>query len=89
VVNIRGRDQEIKNMVSDNKTRIVGIDYARAFFSVCVVGVHTGYFLPSYIFDPEIYFTNEFSFSDFVNFYIHTFACCSRIFYNFQLPIFL
>ena len=66
--------QKIKNKVSDNKTRIVGIDYARAFFSVCVVGIHIGYFLPSYIFDPEIYFINEFSFSDFVNFYILSLA---------------
>ena len=57
-------------MVSDNKNRIVGIDYARAFFSICVVGVHIGYFLPSSIFSPDWYESHEFVFSDFVNIYI-------------------
>lgn len=61
-------------MVSDNKNKIVGIDYARAFFSVCVVGIHIGYFLPSSIFNPETYESHVFSFSDFVNFYILSLA---------------
>ena len=54
--------------------RISGIDYARAFFSVCIVGIHAGYFSPSSIFSPDLYPIHEFGFSDFVNFYIFLLA---------------
>jgi surface polysaccharide O-acyltransferase-like enzyme len=54
--------------VSDS--RLVGIDYLRAIFSVCVVAVHLGYVFPSAIFDPEAYQAHTFSWSDLVNFYL-------------------
>ncbi len=50
--------------------RIVGLDYLRAFFSVCVVVVHLGYVDPSSIFDRKLYVKHLFTLSDFVNFYI-------------------
>jgi surface polysaccharide O-acyltransferase-like enzyme len=50
--------------------RILGIDYLRAVFSVCVVAVHLGYVFPSAIFDPESYSTHTFTSSDLVNFYL-------------------
>ena len=50
--------------------RLVGIDYLRAFFSVCVVAVHLGYVYPSSIFRASEYQTHVFGWSDFVNFYI-------------------
>jgi surface polysaccharide O-acyltransferase-like enzyme len=50
--------------------RIVGIDYLRAVFSVCVVAVHLGYVFPSAIFDPDRYAEHTFTWSDFVNFYV-------------------
>lgn len=59
-------------MVSDNKNRIVGIDYARAFFSVCVVGLHLGGFSPLNISDAERYLIHGFRFSDFANLYIRS-----------------
>ena len=66
-------DQKIVKNVSDNITRIVGIDYARAFFSVCVVCLHMGGSLPN-IFNAKIYEINELSFSDFVSIYIFQIA---------------
>jgi surface polysaccharide O-acyltransferase-like enzyme len=50
--------------------RLIGIDYIRAFFSVCVVLVHLGYISPSLIFNKELYPDHKFTTSDFVNFYI-------------------
>jgi surface polysaccharide O-acyltransferase-like enzyme len=50
--------------------RIVGIDYLRAVFSVCVVAVHLGYVFPSAIFDPDRYAEHTFTWSDLVNFYV-------------------
>jgi surface polysaccharide O-acyltransferase-like enzyme len=50
--------------------RILGFDYLRAFFSVCVVAVHLGYVFPSAIFDPEAYHSHTLTTSDAVNFYV-------------------
>ncbi|HKB02083.1 MAG TPA: acyltransferase family protein, partial [Gemmataceae bacterium] len=50
--------------------RIVGLDYLRAIFSVCVVAVHLGYVFPSDIFDPDRYAEHTFTWSDLVNFYV-------------------
>jgi surface polysaccharide O-acyltransferase-like enzyme len=50
--------------------RLVGIDYLRAFFSICVVATHLGYVFPSSIFDEDRYRDHTFSWSDFVNFYV-------------------
>jgi len=59
-----------------NKNRIIGIDYARAFFSVCVVAIHCGFFfiLPSNIFNPEVYDRHTFELTDFITFYIFMLA---------------
>lgn len=50
--------------------RVVGIDYLRAFFSVCVVAVHLNYLFPSLIFDRRRYTEHTFGPSDLVNFYV-------------------
>jgi len=50
--------------------RVVGIDYLRAFFSVCVVEVHLGYVFPSDVFDKNRFREHTFTVSDFVNFYV-------------------
>jgi Acyltransferase family len=50
--------------------RVIGIDYLRAFFSVCVVAVHLNYIFPSLIFDPVNYVAHTFTISDFINFYV-------------------
>ncbi|MBO0698627.1 MAG: acyltransferase family protein [Zavarzinella sp.] len=57
-------------MMAASDRRIVGIDYLRAIFSVCVVAVHLDYIFPSAIFDPDRYAEHTFTWSDFVNFYI-------------------
>jgi len=57
-------------MAAAGASRIVGIDYLRAFFSVCVVAVHLEYICPSSIFRREAYETHTFTWSDFVNFYV-------------------
>jgi len=57
-------------MTATKTARIVGIDYLRAFFSVCVVAVHLGYISPSTIFDRDEYASHKFTWSDFVNFYV-------------------
>src|SRR5262249_55318729 len=57
-------------MSAPGASRIVGIDYLRAVFSVCVVAVHLGYISPSAIFDQEAYPSHTFTWSDFVNFYV-------------------
>ena len=57
-------------MTAPQPGRVVGIDYLRAFFSVCVVGVHLGYVFPSLIFRPRRYEEHTFTASDFVNFYV-------------------
>ena len=57
-------------MAAPGASRIVGIDYLRAFFSVCVVAVHLGYINPSRIFDQDAYASHTFTWSDFVNFYL-------------------
>jgi peptidoglycan/LPS O-acetylase OafA/YrhL len=50
--------------------RYIGIDYLRAFFSVCVVLAHLGYISPSLIFNRELYLAHIFTVSDFINFYV-------------------
>lgn len=50
--------------------RHIGIDYLRAFFSVCVVLVHLGYVSRSTIFNKEAYFEHTFTVSDLINFYL-------------------
>lgn len=50
--------------------RYVGIDYLRAFFSLCVILVHLGYIYPSNIFDKTLYLKHVFTVSDFLNFYV-------------------
>jgi len=57
-------------MAAQDTGRLFGIDYLRAFFSVCVVAVHLGYVFPSLIFDKERYPEHTFTASDFVNFYV-------------------
>ena len=57
-------------MAAQHTGRLVGIDYLRAFFSVCVVAVHLGYVFPSLIFDKQRYPEHTFTTSDFVNFYV-------------------
>jgi surface polysaccharide O-acyltransferase-like enzyme len=57
-------------MGAQDAGRVVGIDYLRAFFSVCVVQVHLGYVFPSLIFREKQYQDHTFTASDFVNFYI-------------------
>jgi surface polysaccharide O-acyltransferase-like enzyme len=57
-------------MAAPGGSRIVGIDYLRAFFSVCVVAVHLGYICPSSIFSREAYERHTFTWSDFINFYV-------------------
>jgi len=57
-------------MSATKTARVVGIDYLRAFFSVCVVAVHLGYISPSTIFDQDEYASHTFTWSDFVNFYV-------------------
>src|SRR6187551_1367345 len=54
----------------DPAQHIHGFDSLRAFFSVCVVAVHSGYFAPSGIFDRSLCSSHLFSRSDFVNFYV-------------------
>jgi surface polysaccharide O-acyltransferase-like enzyme len=54
--------------------RIVGLDYLRAVFSVCVVAVHLGYVFPSAIFDPDRYRSHTLTASDLVNFYLSCLA---------------
>ncbi|MDB6151869.1 MAG: hypothetical protein JWL90_322 [Chthoniobacteraceae bacterium] len=53
-----------------NKERIEGVDFARAFFSVCVVIVHLGYVYPSEFFSPEHWQSHRFCTSDFINFHV-------------------
>ena len=53
-----------------SRERIVGIDYLRAVFSVCVVLVHLGYVSPSAIFSEQEYAHHAFTWSDAVNFYV-------------------
>ena len=53
-----------------SQERYVGIDYVRALFSVCVVAVHLGYIAPSSVFDQELYTHHQFTWSDFINFYV-------------------
>jgi peptidoglycan/LPS O-acetylase OafA/YrhL len=50
--------------------RIIGIDYLKAFFSVCVVLVHLGLISPFIIFNQDAYSEHIFTISDFINFYI-------------------
>lgn len=57
-------------MAAPAASRVVGIDYLRALFSVCVVAVHLGYIRPSRIFDQDAYASHTFTWSDFVNFYV-------------------
>jgi surface polysaccharide O-acyltransferase-like enzyme len=57
-------------MAAQDSGRVVGIDYLRAFFSVCVVEVHLGYIFPSAIFNKTRYPDHTFTASDFVNFYV-------------------
>jgi len=57
-------------MAAQDTGRLVGIDYLRAFFSVCVVAVHLNYLFPSLIFDKGRYAEHTFTWSDFVNFYV-------------------
>jgi surface polysaccharide O-acyltransferase-like enzyme len=57
-------------MSATKTARVVGIDYLRAVFSVCVVAVHLGYISPSTIFDPDEYTSHTFTWSDFLNFYV-------------------
>jgi peptidoglycan/LPS O-acetylase OafA/YrhL len=54
----------------DPAQHIQGFDSLRAFFSICVVAVHSGYVAPSGIFDRSRCDTHQFSWSDFVNFYV-------------------
>ena len=57
-------------MAAQGPARVVGIDYLRAFFSVCVVAVHLNYLFPSLIFNKRRYTDHTFGASDFVNFYV-------------------
>ncbi|HEX3148955.1 MAG TPA: acyltransferase [Gemmataceae bacterium] len=57
-------------MAATGQGRVIGIDYLRAFFSVCVVAVHLNYLFPSLIFSPEHFSEHTFSTSDFINFYV-------------------
>jgi surface polysaccharide O-acyltransferase-like enzyme len=57
-------------MAAQDTGRLVGIDYLRALFSVCVVAVHLNYIFPSLIFDQVRYPEHTFTWSDFVNFYV-------------------
>ena len=57
-------------MAAHGPGRVVGIDYLRAFFSVCVVAVHLNYLFPSLIFDKRRYTEHAFGPSDLVNFYV-------------------
>jgi surface polysaccharide O-acyltransferase-like enzyme len=57
-------------MAAQGPGRVVGIDYLRAFFSVCVVAVHLNYLFPSLIFDKRRYTEHTFGASDLVNFYV-------------------
>jgi len=57
-------------MAAPSSGRVVGIDYLRAFFSVCVVAVHLNYLFPSLIFDKRRYPEHTFGASDLVNFYV-------------------
>jgi surface polysaccharide O-acyltransferase-like enzyme len=57
-------------MGASDAGRVVGIDYLRAFLSVCVVQVHLGYIFPSAIFRKEQYQDHTFAASDLVNFYV-------------------
>lgn len=57
-------------MAAQVPARVVGIDYLRAFFSVCVVAVHLNYLFPSLIFDKRNYTAHRFGASDLVNFYV-------------------
>jgi peptidoglycan/LPS O-acetylase OafA/YrhL len=50
--------------------RYIGLDYLRAFFSVCVVLVHLGYVSRSIIFSKDFYLAHTFTVSDFINFYL-------------------
>ena len=50
--------------------RYIGIDYLRAFFSVCVVLVHLGYISKSAIFNKDEYVRHTLIVSDFINFYL-------------------
>ena len=53
------------------RKRYVGIDYLKAFFSVCVVLIHLGgYISRSSIFNQKTYFKHIFTVSDLVNFYL-------------------
>ncbi len=51
-------------------SRIYSIDYLRAFFSVCVVITHTGYYSTSKIFDKNLFLHHSFAISDIFVFYI-------------------
>lgn len=50
--------------------RLTGIDYLKAFFSVCVVLVHLGLISPSLICNKDLYSQHIFTISDFINFYV-------------------
>ena len=50
--------------------RYIGIDYLRAFFSICVVAWHMGTIRRSSIFNKELYLNHNFTLSDFINFYV-------------------
>lgn len=53
-----------------SKERIIGIDYLRAFFSVCVVLVHLGLIAPSAVFYKIHYAEHKLTWSDPINFCI-------------------
>ena len=53
-----------------DRERFIGLDYVRAFFSVCVVLVHLGYIARSKIFAQDTYLEHTFTFSDGINFYV-------------------
>lgn len=54
----------------DGKARIFGLDYLRAFFSICVVVIHLDYLPTSPTFDPTSLSIRAFPRSDFAVYYI-------------------